>query len=136
MSATEKIKCALTGSQEERLILVRDANKMVARAVLQSPKLSDVEIEAYASMKDISEEVLRLIFMNRSLMKTYSVQRALVNNPRSPLDVTLPLVNRLNDRDLKSLSTNRNIPDALRATAARTFNAHQNAHTPSFSRKH
>jgi hypothetical protein len=117
MSATQKIKAALIGSQEERMTLVRDPNKLVARAVLQSPKLSDHEIETFASMKDVSEEVLRRIVLSRKFMKNYAVVRALVNNPRTPIDVGLPLLHHLNDPDLKRLALNRNVADVIRTTA-------------------
>jgi hypothetical protein len=117
MSAVQKVKAALTGSQEERMILVRDPNRLVARAVLQSPKLSDHEVENLASMKDISEEILRRIVRSRKFTKNYAVVRALVNNPRTPIDVGLPLLHRINDRDLKSLTLNRNVSDVIRTTA-------------------
>jgi len=136
MTPAQKIKCALTGSQEERFILIRDSNRMVGRAVLQSPKLSEAEIEAYASMKNVSEEVLRLIVMNRSFMKSYAVMRALVNNSRTPIDVSLPLLNRLNDRDMRGLAVNKNVPDALRTTAAKTLMARQSSRGPSSFRRH
>lgn len=119
MSASEKIRTALLGNQEERLLLIRDSNKAVARAVLQSPKLSDVEVESFASMKTIAEESLRLIAMKRAFMRHYPVVYALANNPRAPIDVTLPLLNRLHERDLKALAINKNVADALRAAAAR-----------------
>lgn len=134
MTPAQKIKCALTGSQEERFILIRDSNKMVARAALQSPKLSEAEIESYASMKNVSEEVLRMMAANRSYMKSYAVMRALVNNPRAPIDVTLPLLNRLNDRDMRGLGINKNVPDALRTTAAKTLMARQSSRGSSFRR--
>ncbi len=121
MTPAEKIKTALTGNQEERLVLIRDSNKLVARAVLGSPKLSDAEVEAYASMKNVTEEVLRQIAMNRAFMKRYTVAVALVNNPRTPLDVTLPLMNRLNERDLKNLSINKNVPETLRGLALKMY---------------
>ncbi|MGH9469583.1 MAG: hypothetical protein ACRD1N_04480 [Terriglobia bacterium] len=127
MTPAQKIKCALTGSQGERLALVRDSNKLVVRAVLQSPKLSEAEVEAFASMKSIAEDALRLIAANRGFMKSYSVLRALVNNARAPLDVTLPLLPRLNERDVKTLSMNKNIPDGLRKTAARMVSMRQSA---------
>ena len=113
-SALEKVKAALTGNQEERAILVRDGNKLVARAVLQSPKLSDHEVENFASMKNVDEELLRLIAANRRFMKNYAVVRALVNNPRTPIDVGLPLLKRTHDRDLKWLVLNRNVADVIR----------------------
>ncbi len=130
MTAAEKIKTALTGNQEERLVLIRDANKIVARSVLQSPKLSDLEIENIASMKNVSEEVLRLIAMNRKFMKTYAVMRALINNPRSPIDITLPLLNRLNERDLKGVMINKNVPDVLRGMALKSVKQKEEANKP------
>ncbi len=127
MTPVQKIKTALTGNQEERMVLIRDANKLVSRAVLGSPKISDAEIENYASMKNVTEEVLRTISMNRGFMKSYTVARALINNPRAPLDVTLPLINRMNERDLKTLSMNKNVADTLRAVAAKLIKQKQDA---------
>jgi len=117
MSALQKIKAALIGSPDERLILVRDPNKTVARAVLQSPKLSEREVENFASMKDVSEDILRTIARNRKFAKTYTVVRALVNNPRTPIDLGLPLLNHINEHDLKLLALNRNVSDVIRTTS-------------------
>jgi hypothetical protein len=136
MSVVEKVKAALTGSQEERLILVRDSNKLVARAVMQSPKLSEHEVENFASMKDVCEEVLRLIAQNRKFMKVYAVVRALVNNPRTPIDVGLHLVLHINDRDLKGLAFNRNVPDVIRHTAEKITRQKEEAAKPKFPRRH
>ncbi len=127
MTPIEKIKTALTGNQEERMALIRDSNKLVSRAVLSSPKLSDAEVEAYAAMKNVSEEVLRTIATNRRFLKSYTVARALINNPRAPLDVTLPLVTRMNDRDLKTLAMNRNVADVLRSMGAKIIKQRQDA---------
>ncbi len=127
MSVVEKIKAALTGNMETRSLLVRDANKIVSRAVLQSPKISDTEAESYASAKNVSEEVLRLIAVNRKFMKSYPVMRALVNNPRAPIDVTMPLIGRINERDLKGLSLNRNIPDVIRSLATKAIKQKEEA---------
>ncbi len=125
MSPAAKIRLALLGNQEERFILIRDSNKAVARAVIQSPKLSDAEIEAYASMKNVTEEVLRLISIDRGFMKNYSVIRALAGNPRAPLDVSLPLLKHLKERDLKKLMIDKNISDTVRAAAAKLYTTRQ-----------
>lgn len=130
MSAVEKIKTALTGNQESRMLLIRDSNKLVSRAVLQSPKVSDAEIEAYASAKNVSEEVLRLIAMNRAFMKTYAVVRALINNPRAPIDIALPLLNRLNERDLKGVAMNRNVAEVVRGMATKMIKQKEEASKP------
>lgn len=136
MSAAEKIALALKGNQEERLVLIRDSNKIVARGVLQSPKITDAEIESFASMKNVTEEVLRLISMNRAFMKSYSVVRALINNPRSPIDICLPLLNRLNERDMKMLMTNKNVAEVLRGMATKIIKAKQEASKPKLPKKH
>jgi len=130
MTAAEKITLALKGNQEERLVLIRDANKVVARAVLQSPKVTDADIEAYASMKSVTEEVLRLISTNRAFRKNYAVVRALLNNPRSPIDICLPLLPRLNERDLKGLAINKNVADVLRNMATKMIKQKEEANKP------
>jgi len=127
MSVVQKVKAALTGSQEERMILVRDSNKLVARAVMQSPKLSEHEVENYASMKDICEEALRVITLNRKFMKLYTIVRALANNPRTPIDVGLHLLPRVYDADLKRLALNRNVSDVIRHAAEKILRQKEEA---------
>jgi hypothetical protein len=136
MTVVEKVKTALTGSQEERGVLIRDSNKVVARAVMQSPKLSDHEIENFAAMKDVGEEVLRLIAANRKFRKMYVVIRALVNNPRTPIDVGLQLIPHINDRDLKGLVINRNVSDVIRRSAEKIIQQKAEAAKPKLPGKY
>ena len=136
MSVVEKIKAALTGNLETRSLLIRDPNKMISRAVLQSPKISEMEAESYAAAKNVSDEVLRLIAANRKFMKAYVVMRALVNNPRAPIDVTMPLVGRMNDRDLKGLALNRNVPEVIRTMATKVIKQKEEANKVKLPGKH
>ena len=119
LTVPQKVRRALVGSQEERLILIRDSNRVVVRSVIQSPKLSDSEIESFAAMRNVQEEILRIISKNRVFMKNPAVMRALVFNPRSPIDVSLPLIKLLKDRDVKLLTIDKNVPDAVRISAVR-----------------
>ena len=48
MTVVLRVRAAMKGSREMRAILVRDPNKLVASAVLSSPKLSMSEIETFA----------------------------------------------------------------------------------------
>ena len=130
MTPSEKIKTALTGNMEQRLLLIRDSNKLVSRAVLGSPKLTDQEVENIASMKNVTEEVLRLISMSRKFMKSYAVVRQLINNPRTPIDVGLHLLNRLNDRDLKGIMLNKNVAEVVRGTALKMIKQKAEANKP------
>jgi hypothetical protein len=113
------VQLALKGNREERLALIRDPCKVVQRAVLQSSRLSDREVEGYAAMANLSDEVLRVIAMNRNFLRNYTVVRNLVNNPKTPLDVSLHLLPNINAQDLKLLTANKNIPDTLRSAAVR-----------------
>ena len=119
MPVRDRVRLAMEGNREERFILIRDGAKVVANAVLESPKLTESEIEIFASMRNVQESVLRRITMKRKYMKMYTVVKALANNPRSPLDIALPLLNHLLINDLKTLSMNRNINDTIRSMAAR-----------------
>ena len=117
----DRVQLAMKGSKDERFILIRDGSKVVSSAVLQSPKLSDVEVETFAGMKNVQESVLRDIARSKKFMKNYSVIRSLVNNPRCPLDIGLTLLNHLLVNDLKTLSMNKNVPDTLRKLGLKKF---------------
>src|SRR3989441_5156224 len=117
MTVAQRVQFAMKGGSEARRTLIRDANKVVQRAVLQSPRLTDQEVEAFASMSSLTDEILRLIAGNRNFRKNYVVVRNLINNPKTPLDVTLHMLPMLNAQDLKRLTMNKNIPETLRTTA-------------------
>jgi hypothetical protein len=117
MTIPQRLKRAMKGTREERAVLVRDPNRMIAAAVLASPKLTDTEVEAFARMGNVSEETLRTIAMNRTWMRKISVAQALVKNPKTPPAISLHLLPRMNQRDIKHLSTDRNVPEALRLNA-------------------
>lgn len=121
MTVGERVQAAMKGNKDERFILIRDGAKVVALAVLESPKVTDTEAEMFAAMKNIQEAVLRGIAAKRKYMKNYAVIRALINNPRSPLDLTLPLMPHLLVMDLKHLSMNKNVSDLLRKLAMKMF---------------
>lgn len=117
MTVAQRVQFAIKGGSEARRTLIRDTNKVVQRAVLASPRLTDQEVEAFASMSSLTDEILRLIAKNRNFRKNYVVVRNLMNNPKTPLDVTLHMLPMLNPLDLKRLCTNKNIPETLRTTA-------------------
>jgi hypothetical protein len=117
MSFTQRLKAAVKGTREMRAMLIRDPNKMIAASVLSSPKVSDSEVESFARMTSVSDDVLRIIGGNRTWTKNYGVVVALTRNPKTPLGMSLNLIARLTDRDLTMLSVNRNVPETLRVAA-------------------
>jgi len=117
MNIVQRIQLAVKGGREERMLLIRDPNKIVQRAVLQSPRLTDLEVENFAAMANVSQEVLRNIAQSRAFMKSYVVVKNLTKNPKAPIDITLHLLPRLIPADLKQLAGNKNIPETLRSSA-------------------
>ena len=116
-----RITLAMRGSKEDRSILIRDSTKLVAIAVLESPKVSDGEVEKFALQKNVLEAVLRAIPLKRRFAKNYNIMRNLVQNPRTPLDLSLGLMKNLLIHDLKNLSGNKEVSDTIRKLALRMF---------------
>ncbi len=121
LNVAEKVQLAMKGNAEERAILVRDTARMVSQQVLKSPKLSDSEIAGYANMRNVHEDVLRVIASHRDWTKNYSVAHALVRNPKTPPGVSVQFLPRLGTRDLKIVAGDKNIPEMLRRQARNIF---------------
>lgn len=119
MKVKDRIKLGMKGDREARAILIRDANKVVAQAVIHNPRVTDQEVEGIAAMRTVSDEVLRLIALNRAWTRSYPVIHNLARNPRTPIATAIGLLNRIQSKDLKTLSQNRNVSDAVRRQANR-----------------
>ena len=133
MNIVQRIQLAVKGGREERMLLIRDPNKIVQRGVLQSPRLTDLEMENFAAMTNVSQEVLRTHFEEpRIFMKSYMVAKNLTKNPKSPLDVSLHLLPRLTPTDLKQLAANKNVPETLRSSARNCMRQRNAARPPQF----
>jgi hypothetical protein len=117
MTISEKIALAYTGSKEERRVLIGDSNKLIGIAVLKSRSLSINEVESFAGMRNMDEEIYRRIAATREWMRKPAVILALVKNPRVPRDVSLPLLKRLATRELRGISRDRNLAPVLRTSA-------------------
>ena len=117
LSVLERMKLAMKGTREQRAQLIRDSNKLVSAAVLASPKVNDAEIEAFTKMGNVSEDVLRIIGMNRAWVKNYGVMMGLCKHPKTPPAISMSLVQRLNEKDLKMLAMDRNAKEGLRLLA-------------------
>lgn len=135
MNTAQKAILAMKGGREERMILVRDTNKVVALSVLKNGRLTELEIEAIARMRNVSDEVLRQIGGNREWAKAYPVTLALVHNPRTPPGVSTNFVTRLTIKDLKMLVKDKNVPEIIRKMAKRTFDTRTQKSSPAFRKK-
>jgi len=119
MTVKDRVKLALKGDREARGILIRDSNKIVATAVIHNPRLTDHEVEGIAAMRTVSDEVLRLVGMNRAWARSYPIIHNLARNPRTPLATAIQILPRIRSKDLKSISQNRNVSEGVRRQAYR-----------------
>ena len=123
LSVGERIAIALRGGQDIRSILLKDSNKEVVLTVLKNPKITETEVELIAHSRNIPEDALRAIHKNREWMKNYSINLALVNNPKTPPGIGITLVTGLRAKDLAVLEKNKNVPEAIRAIAKKLLQA-------------
>jgi hypothetical protein len=119
LSVFQKIKLARTGNKEARALLVRETNKIVAAAVIRSPKVTENEALGFAKSRNVSDEVLRLIAMNRDWTKSYPVKLALAANPKCPTPLAMRFANHLHEKDLKGLMKSKDVPSAISTHARR-----------------
>jgi hypothetical protein len=119
MGVSEKIQLALKGNKEARALLIKDSNKQVVMAVLNSPRLTEQEVEMIALSKNVSEEILRIVANNRNWLKNYMIVSALVNNAKTPVGLSLGFLKNLKPRELGITAKNKNIPEVVRSSANR-----------------
>jgi len=123
MNTRDRVKLAMKGDREARTILIRDSNKIVSAAVMNNPRITEHEVENIAAMRTVSDEVLRLIALNRAWTRSYSVIHNLVRNPRTPIPSVITILPRIRSKDLISLSLNRNVSENVRRQAVRLSQA-------------
>ena len=121
LNVAQKAILAMRGGREERMILVRDTNKLVALGVLRNPRLMENDVESISRLRCVSDEVLRKIGQTRAWAKSYAVVTALVHNPRTPQAISTNFVQRLQNQDLKKLVANKDVPELIRRMAKRTI---------------
>lgn len=119
MNARDRMKLGMKGDREARSILIRDSNKVVASAVINNPRITDQEVENIAAMRTVSDEVLRLIALNRAWARSYTIIHNLARNPRTPIPTVIGILPRIRTKDLQHLSQNRNVSEAVRRQALR-----------------
>jgi len=119
MNTRDRMKLAMKGDREARTILVRDSNRVVSTGVINNPRITEQEVENIAAMRTISDDVLRLIATNRAWARAYPIIHNLARNPKTPIPTVMNILPRIRTKDLKNLSQNRNVSEAVRRQAVR-----------------
>ena len=127
MNTRDRMKLGMKGDREARSILIRDANKVVCSAVINNPRITDQEVENISAMRTISDEVLRLIALNRAWARSYPIIHNLARNPRTPIPTAIGILPRIRTKDLLNLSQSRNVSEAVRRQAHRLVGARSGA---------
>jgi hypothetical protein len=117
MSVSQKIKLATLGNYEARTLLLRDSNKLVCMAAVTSPRITDGEILGLANSRTVNADVLRYIYSNREFTRTYAIKASLVRNPKVPLPTALKMMFTLQEKDIKELARDRNVPQTIQSQA-------------------
>lgn len=121
MTVAQKVMLAFRGDKMVRMLLVRERNKLVCSAVMRNARMTENEAETIAGMRNVDDEVLRILSTKRDFMAKYPIVLALCRNPKAPIGVVLPLINRLALRDLKFLRDDRGVAEVVRTTAKRIY---------------
>jgi hypothetical protein len=119
LAVPKKVELAIKGNREARQILSRDPNKMVARAVFGSPRLSATDVMEYVHSPLTNEDLLREIGLHKEWISNPLVLKAIVSNPRTPVAVAVRHLTRLTISDLNLLTKNRNVHALVRREAKR-----------------
>jgi hypothetical protein len=119
MHAAEKIKLATFGDKEARAILIQENDRTLQLAVVRSPRITESEICAIANSRNVYEDVLRVIMLNREWMKVYQVRMALVQNPKVSPANAIRILPTLREQDLKKLARSKSMPNAVVHAARR-----------------
>ncbi len=119
MSISEKVKLASLGSKEARNLLIKEPNRLITQAVINSPKLTDDEVVSFAGNKNLTKEVPLLISKKKEFIKNYMVKVALLNNPKTPLPTSIKFLSHLRDKDLRNIAKSKNVPTVLSRTAGK-----------------
>jgi hypothetical protein len=122
LSIGGRIKLAMKGNKEARSILIRDSNKLIAIAVLKSPRITENEVAHYTTIKSLSEDVVRTISVNPAWTKNYGVKLGLCFHPKTPLQYSISGMKFLTLRDLQKLCRDKNIPGPLTKAAKQLLN--------------
>jgi hypothetical protein len=119
MTVSEKIKLATIGNREARNLLIKDPNRIVVAAVINSPKLQVEDVLSYATNRSLSEEVVKLIALKREWLQNYQIKLALITNPKTPITVCLKLLSNILEKDLRTIAKSKNVNPMVSRQALR-----------------
>lgn len=125
MNVAEKVRFAFRADKEGRSLLLKDTSKLVVMAVLNSPKITEQEVEMLAKSRNVSDEILRAVARKREWVANYGIKLGLVSNPKTPVGIALSHLTAIKTRDLGFIAKDRGVSEAIRTAAQRLVRARQ-----------
>jgi hypothetical protein len=125
MTISQRIRRAMLGTASERLLLVRDTNRLVAQAAIKSPSIQENEVVRISASRSVSEDVLRIIALDREWTRSHQIKVNLVQNPRTPFAFVAKLIPHLREHELKAIAKSKNVSGSV-SQAARQQLARKN----------
>ncbi len=113
LKVAEKIKMGLTGDKEWRTIMMKQSNKLIQAAVMKNPRISDGEVLTVAKSKTASDDLIRIILLNKEWVKNYEVKKALLVHPKTPPPKALRFVSFMTMKDIKTLAKSRQLTNIV-----------------------
>ncbi|MCB9549604.1 MAG: hypothetical protein H6706_27685 [Myxococcales bacterium] len=118
LNIAQRVRLAMLGSRADRAVLIKDSNKIVTRAVIRSPAVTDAEAMMYAALKSLPEEIVGYIAHNKKWTRHYQMKKLLVYNPKTPVGDAMRFLAFLRAGDLKSVARSRAIPGPVSKAAS------------------
>jgi hypothetical protein len=128
MTVSQKIRRAMLGNAADRLLLVRDTNRLVAAAAVKSPMIQENEIVRVSASRNVTEDVLRIIALDREWTRSHQIKVNLVTNPRTPFAFAAKLIMHLREHELKALAKSKNVSGAVAKAAKQQLDRKQIKH--------
>lgn len=123
MNTGQKLKLALSGNKSARDLLIKDSNKVISMAVLKNPRITEEEVQKVTLTKGTNDDMLRQISRNKEWVKSYGIRVGMLTNPKTPLTVSLKLLDSVYERDLQAIAKSKNVPNTLASAARRKLEA-------------
>jgi hypothetical protein len=117
-----QIKLAMVGDHAAAIEAVHSTNRVVANSGIRNPKIRDSDIQKIVRSRSLADDVIRYICNNGDWTKAYSVKLALVQNPKTPIQLAMRWMPLLRAPDLKALSKSKQVPGAVQAQAKKMMN--------------
>lgn len=123
LNVAQRVRLAMLGSRGDRQVLIKDSNKIVMRAVIRSPAVSDTEAMMYAGIKSLPEEVVGYLARNKKWIRHYQMKKLLIYNPKTPIGDAIRFLNFMRPGDLKSIAMSRSLPGPVAKAASQMLKA-------------